>query len=307
MAKILVIRGGAIGDFILTLPVLSALRTQFPEAELEVLGYSHIASLATHGGLAQAVRPIDARPMAGFFAQGADLDPALQRYFAGFALIISFLYDPDEIFRTNVARCSRAQFIVGPHRPDEKGEFHATEVYLKPLERLAIFSPDPVPRLNFAPEVRLDSSAERLLALHPGSGSPRKNWPEAKWNELLARLMQSTSFRVLLVGGEAEEKRLQRLVQGLPADRVEVAQNLRLPELATKLTGCSVFVGHDSGISHLAAALRRPVLALWSETLESVWKPRGENVRVLRHAAGLENLPVERVLDEITALLKSDT
>src|SRR5687768_3595136 len=144
MAKILVIRGGAIGDFILTLPVLSALQTQFPQAELEALGYPHIASLAMHGGLARAVRSIDARPLAGFFARDADLDTALREYFAGFALIISFLYDPDDIFRTNVARSSRAQFIVGPHRPDEKERVHATEVYLKPLEQLAIFSPDAV-------------------------------------------------------------------------------------------------------------------------------------------------------------------
>jgi heptosyltransferase-2 len=61
VSKILVIRGGAIGDFILTLPVLSALRQQFPNAKLEVLGYPHIAQLAVTGGLADAVRSIEAQ------------------------------------------------------------------------------------------------------------------------------------------------------------------------------------------------------------------------------------------------------
>jgi heptosyltransferase-2 len=57
--KILVIRGGAIGDFILTLPVFSALRQQFPQTRLDVLAYPHIAQLALVGGLVDEVRAID--------------------------------------------------------------------------------------------------------------------------------------------------------------------------------------------------------------------------------------------------------
>ena len=134
--KILVIRGGAIGDFILTLPVFAALRRQFPGTHLEVLGYPHIARLAAAGRLVDAVCSIEARALAGFFARGSQLDERLADYFAGFALIISFLFDPDGIFQENVTRCSKAPFIEGPHRPDEKLNLHATEAMLKPLERL---------------------------------------------------------------------------------------------------------------------------------------------------------------------------
>src|SRR5437899_6631519 len=137
--KILVIRGGAIGDFILTLPVLAALRQHFPQTRLEVLGYPHIGQLALAGGLADDVRSIEAGPLAGFFARNGSLNPALQEYFASFAIIISYLYDPDEFFQSNVARCSQAQYIAGPHRPDEQAGLHATKVFLRPLERLAIF------------------------------------------------------------------------------------------------------------------------------------------------------------------------
>ena len=145
--RILVIRGGAIGDFILTLPAIAALRRQFPQAHLEVLGYPHIAQLAVAGGLADRVQPIEARGLAGFFARGGTLEPDLMDYFSEFDLVISYLYDPDEIFKTNVCRCVVGQFIVGPHRPDEADRIHATQVFLKPLERLAIFDADPVPRL----------------------------------------------------------------------------------------------------------------------------------------------------------------
>jgi len=204
---ILVIRGGAIGDFILTLPVLSALRGQFPEARLEVLGYPHITQLARAADLADDLRSIEAAALAGFFARGGILDPALQDYFAGFAMIISYLYDPDGIFQSNIGRCSKAQFIAGPHRPEEKAGLHATRAFLRPLERLAIFDAEPVPRLRLT-GARQVKTGSHVLAIHPGSGSERKNWPETKWAELLERLLLTSQLNLLLVGGEAEGDRL---------------------------------------------------------------------------------------------------
>jgi heptosyltransferase-2 len=298
--KILVIRGGAIGDFILTCPVFAALRSQLPGARLEVLGYRHIAELAASSGLVDEVRPIDARPLAAFFARDGDLPPDLRDYFASFAIVISYLYDPDGIFEANVASCSNARFLVGPHRPDECMGVHATETFLKPLERLAIFDANPVPRLEFSPQpASLDCG---FVALHPGSGSDRKNWPETSWAELLAALAAETSRRLLLIGGEAEGDRIERLAETLPAERVQLASHLPLVELARLLSGCLAFIGHDSGISHLAAAVGLPVLALWGETLEAVWRPRGDHVRIIREPAGLHYLTPARVLQELRAM-----
>jgi len=184
--KVLVIRGGAIGDFILTLPALAALRRQFPHAHLEVLGYPHIAQLALAAGLADRVQPIEARSLAGFFARNGELAEDLMDYFSEFDIIISFLFDPDQIFQNNVARCAPGQFIPGPHRAEENALLHASKVYLKPLERLAIFDADPVPRLSIPPQ----PSPSHHLALHPGSGSELKNWPEENWAQLLEHLLR---------------------------------------------------------------------------------------------------------------------
>jgi heptosyltransferase III len=300
--KILVIRGGAIGDFILTLPVLAALRQQFPETRLELLGYDHIAQLALAGGLADAVRSIEARALAGFFARKGDLDPELQEYFSRFAVILSYLYDPDEIFKDNVARCSKAQFIAGPHRPDETAGVHAAEVFLSPLMRLAIFNPDPAPKLSIGkPNKRVP---KRFLALHPGSGSERKNWPEQHWAALLQEISRALDLNLLLVSGEAEEEKMDRLIRQLPSQRYELARNLPLPQLAQRLSACAAFIGHDSGISHLAAALGLPGIVLWGETNEAIWRPRSEQFSILRHETGLKGITPARVLDEVQRLLK---
>lgn len=304
--KILVIRGGAIGDFILTLPVLSALRQQFPKAHLEVLGYPHIAQLALAGGLVERVQSIEARGLAGFFARNGELAEYWIDYFSEFDLIISYLYDPDGIFQENVARCSHAQFIAGPHRPDELLALHATEVFLKPLERLAIFEADTTPRLRVTRAFETTLGTGRWLAVHPGSGSESKNWPEPKWLELLRYLIQSTAFHVLLVGGEAERDRLERLKSAHAPTRIKMMQSVPLPELAQWLASCLAFVGQDSGISHLAAAVGVPSLILWGASVEAVWRPRGRELAILRDANGLADLSVPVVINHLERLLNRD-
>jgi len=307
--KILIIRGGAIGDFILTLPSIAALRRQFPEAHLEVLGYPHIAQLAVAGNLVNRVQSIEAGALAGFFARNGTLSQELANYFSEFDLIISYLYDPDQIFRVNVARCTQAQFIQGPHRPDERGKVPASQAFLKPLERLAIFDADPVPRLSFlmGNGRKTQSSDETELAVHPGSGSEKKNWPEAKWGELIDRLIHETNCQLLLAGGEAEGERLQRLAAALPPSRVRVAQSLPLAELGRLLQRCTAFVGHDSGISHLAAAVGLRGLLLWSDSSQAVWRPPSERMIILSDKAGLSNLPVHEVFQGLKQVLVGAT
>lgn len=275
---ILVMRGGGVGDFILTLPALAALRQRFPHEPIEILGYPAIAGLAVAGGLAQRVCSIESRKLTGFFAREGTKEASA--YFAGFDLIISYLHDPEGIFQSNVCRGNQARFIGGPHRPDEALKEHAAVTLLRPLEALGIRGFDPRPRLELPaiPEQR----EGRWLALHPGSGSQRKNWPEAKWRKLLLFLTAATDWNFLLIGGEAEGTRCQRLAVGLPRERVALAENLPLAELAQKMRSCAGFMGHDSGITHLAAALDLPGLVLWGPTDETTWQPASEKMRLVR-------------------------
>lgn len=302
--RLLVIRGGAIGDFILTLPVLAALRERFPQTQLTLLGYPHIAQLAVAGGLADEVRPIEARELAAFFNPHAEPPAALAAFFAECAVILSYLYDPDGFFERNVRRCTRATFIAGPHRPPDTGPRHATEVLLQPLERLAIFDADPVPRLRVPAEAAPPAGRARLV-VHPGSGSERKNWPEERWAELLARLATRPDLELLLVGGEAEAERLSRLARLWPVGRLYLARCLPLAELAGRLAGGGVFAGHDSGITHLAAALGLSGVVLWGETNPAVWRPRSDRLWLLRHAQGLAALPTSTVETALTELLNN--
>lgn len=306
MGRILVIRGGAIGDFILTLPALAALRAAFPRAGLDVLGYPHIARLAAAGGLADEVHAIEARPLAGFFARHGALDERQAEFFRRYAVIVSYLFDPDGLFAANVQRAgAKAQFLPAPHRPDERPDRHAAEVFLEPLQHLAIFDAPAVPQLSVPPAAVEALPGGPWVALHPGSGSENKNWPEARWAELLARLLAQTRWNVLLVGGEAEGGRLERLAAATGAEgRFRLARGRPLDELAGLLARCAAFAGHDSGITHLAAALGRPCVVLWGPTLRPVWQPLGDQVFVLQHDAGLHGLEPASVLQALAGCVR---
>ena len=296
--RILIIRGGAIGDFILTLPVLSALKLRFPKVDLEILGYPRIASLALDGGLVKAVHPIESPELAMFFSKHAFVAQEWKEFFAEFSIIISYLYDPDKIFEANVKSCGVQQFIAAQYRPDETKMIHASELFLKPLEMLTIFDGDPVARLSIGAELPL----MKCLALHPGSGSDSKNLSEKKWKELIEYLLNNTSLQLLLIGGEAEGEKLQRLAQDLPIDRLEILQNIPLSILAKRLVRCRGYIGHDTGVTHIASALGLPTLVLWGPSCEAVWRPLGERVRILNSNNQLSKITLNDIVRELNAL-----
>ena len=281
MKRILVIRGGAIGDFILMLPALKALRDTYPGARIEILGYKHIAALAENRFYAQAVRSIESGPLSSFFAKDSKLPDELVSYFGSFDLILSYLYDPDRIFENNLRRCGAREIVPGPVKIENHS--HATRQLARPLEELGISVTDFAPKIFPAAEDRqfarefLKSCASPLIALHPGSGSEKKNWPLQNWIELGNSLPGS----FVVVSGEADENQVSALESEWKDREILFAKNLPLPHLAAVLEG-AVFVGHDSGISHLAAATGAKCILLFGPTNPDVWAPLNENVRVLR-------------------------
>jgi len=295
--RILAIRGGAIGDFVLTLPAIRLLRETFAHCHLEILGYEHIASMAVQGGPAEGltyadeVRNIEAGPLAGFFARNGNLSPEWSEYFGSFNQVVSWLFDPDEIFETNVKRAGVKHYISAYAKIND--EAHASVQLARGLERLALYLEEPGARLVPSVGARKASgewlgkhamevgTMRAVVAMHPGSGSAKKNWPVAKWRALGERL-KAEGRKVLLVGGEADEATLEALK---PLTDF-VARGLPLPVLAAILSECGGFYGHDSGVSHLAAAAGVPCTLIFGPTDPAVWAPQGKKVRVVQAPEG---------------------
>src|SRR6266704_465623 len=301
MNRILVIRGGAIGDFILTLPALKALRDARPQAHMEILGYEHIAVLAEERFYAQAVHSIEYGPLARFFARNSELPAEFADYFASFDLIVSYLYDPDRIFEINLRRCGVQNLICGAARIVENAG-HAARQLGHPIQELGIKVVDFAERIfpsiedrEFAREF-LASMPPPIIAIHPGSGSHEKNWPLENWIGLFSPGSRFADLEGLVViSGEAEEDQTDQLEREWKNRDVRFARNLPLPRLAAVLER-SIFIGHDSGISHLAAAAGANCILLFGPTDPDVWAPRNDNVRILSAQSGkLRDLEIEPV------------
>lgn len=293
--RALVIRGGALGDFLLTLPVLKALREAAPGSRLEMLAYPGIAALAERSSLIDAVRSIEYGPLAGFFTRGTVLDPGLREFFGSFDLILSYLYDPDGIFTGNLQNSGATRIITGPHRPGEST--HAIDQLSVPLTALGL------PLAGRATRLALTPAAHQAptVAMHPGSGSAAKNWPVEKWRQLAGQLLSANpKVHLAIIGGEADAAAVA-VLRDLETTRVDFWESLPLPELAVRLAGTQLYLGHDTGVSHLAAAAGVPSLLLFGPTDPGVWAPPHEYVRVLRAPDGnLPELPVATVLAALT-------
>lgn len=306
MNRILVIRGGAIGDFILTLPALKTLREANPDAQIDVLGYKHIAELANNRFYANGVRSIEYAPLSRFFSKDSELSSELKNYFASFDLVISYLFDPDQIFEANLRRCGVREFVRGPAKI-EQGT-HAARQLAEPMEQLGLSVDTLTEKLYPSAHDRefagkfLQDCAQPLIAFHPGSGSEKKNWPLQNWINLGDNLLGSSSFQgsILIVCGEADATKTEHLKSIWSHPSVQFAESLTLPHLAAVLENAT-FVGHDSGISHLAAAAGANCILLFGPTNPAIWAPQGENVRIMQAPGGdLSGLTVEIVQNAIS-------
>lgn len=271
-----------------------------------MLGYEHIVSLATAGGFADAKRSIEYGPMGAFFNPRAELDPELCAYFGSFQQVVSFLFDPDGFFSGNLKRCGVKNLIVISPKIDPEGD-HAVRQLARPLDRLALY-------LEEAGAVWKPGAAERefaagflrgldrpIIALHPGSGGERKNWPAERWLELAAAL---APHRLVIIGGEADAK-VMTAFHSANLPHARFAENLPLPRLGAVLAGCDLYLGHDSGISHLAAAAGARCLLLFGPTDPDIWAPPHDRVYIVSAPEGqLPVLPVPDVLAAALGLLQ---
>ena len=285
--RFLVLRGGAIGDFLLTLPALQALRERWPKAYVEIIGYPHIANLALAGDLADHIDSLDRAEMVHFFSPKPSFSPRQAEHIASFDVIISFLHDPGGTVRNNLELAGAKQVIYGS--PLVK-EGHASAHLAKPLEALALYAQDTPPCLRLREDVRARGRAwlrERGLThpwvLHPGSGNPAKNWPVDRYVALLRRLW-TPGERVVISLGEADHA-LRPVFQSLDNEAV-MMEDLTLTDVAAVLSEARGYVGNDTGISHLAAALSIPTIALFGPTDPALWGPRGACVTILRAPEG---------------------
>ena len=302
---IVVKRGGALGDFILTLPVFAALRQAFPLARLQLIGDPRFLPLARP----DAALDHDSPALIPLYS-GGDLAAGLAPFFAGCDFFLAYAVDPEGELARRLPQLVGGEVLLCDPRPD--GGLHIAHHLQAPLRQLGLPVPEPIPRLHLQPAERAYAMAcwqERrltppLVLVHPGSGGRRKCWPLGQYLELVHQLSRQ-GLQVLLLHGPVESDLVARIHRD-PHCRTLTLCPPGLLELAGLLETSALFIGNDCGPGHLAAALGTPTLSLFGPTDPAIWKPLHPRAQVIQAPAGeLEAVSVEEVLTCALAMLGS--
>ena len=299
--RLAILRPGALGDAILTLPVLESLRAGSQGAHIVVAG-SPAFRLAADCGLASEAVPFDDRRLLGLFAIGGT-----SKVVAGCGVCLAYGRRPDPLLAASLKRSGVARVIEWPAMP-EKG-VHAADHLLGAVEAAGLPVATRIPRLPPQPAWREAARAwlaarglgGGFVAIHPGSGGQRKRWPVARFAEVALRAAQPVVWLLGPAEGDDREAR------AIGEQAGTVADDLPLSTLAGLLACCRAYLGNDSGVSHLAAAVGAPTVALFGPTDPAVWAPRGPHVAVLDGKGDLDGIAVDQViaaLDEARALTR---
>ncbi|MFP5213675.1 MAG: glycosyltransferase family 9 protein, partial [Acidobacteriota bacterium] len=322
-SRLVMLHQGALGDFLLFFPVLEGLYHSYPHLRMDFW------SRAEH------VRLIAHRPYVGGFhpSDGSELSPFYHESLWREAPVPSFFENAHTVFivgqASGKALAERlAERLDSPVHwvrsfPGTGESGRVSEFIADQFERLGWRIGEigetrlDHPRPEVAEEVRKQLSREGLsdpfVVLHPGSGGRRKIWPLGRWWTLLERIEAACRCPVAMTLGPADEYLFEFAEKARRAFGVRVLNDLSLLDLASLLSSCRLYVGNDSGVSHLAAVVGAPSLVLFGPTDLNIWAPRGARVRVVQSSwaeAEIMNLtpqPLEPQMEEaLTTLLLDD-
>lgn len=303
MPKILLIKTSSLGDVVHNLPVASDIRARFPRARIDwVVEEAYGDIVGMHPGVHRAI------PVALRRWRGNVLNPAHWREFGQFRHALSgmrydYVIDTQGLIKSallaRAASGTRHGYARASAREPLAARFYDV-VHLVPRDlhavernrRLAALAlgyalPDALDYGIAAPAAAVEQRPYCVL-LHATSRAD-KLWPEPAWERLGLELARQGYTLILPWGDAAERARSERIARALPAAMVPPA--LAISDMAGLLAGAQAVIGVDTGLTHLAAALGRPVVALYCGThpgLTGVYAGRGARVRNL---GGTDTVP----------------
>jgi heptosyltransferase III len=289
--EILLLHPGALGDIILSLPAVALLRRKLLSASVTfAASIDHLALIVS--GYAERAISLSVLPLHRFYL-GEALSPEEMSFWKSFDRIVSWTGAGDSEFAKNLMAI-HPNACIASWKPSPGENRHVSRLF---ADSLGLPGNDLPPAHIYLDTIALDegrrwltahgwNGVEHLMAIHPGAGSVAKRWPLARFIELARHLALQDKKKLLIIEGPAEPGLAKQVSKELPATRFIPAESLPLNLLAAILAQCKSFVGSDSGIAHLAAALNLSCVLLFGPTLPQLWAPLSPKVVVLRNTQG---------------------
>jgi heptosyltransferase-3 len=302
--RALILQPGAIGDCILTLPVVKFLKEVLGLGGVDILGHTEYTGILPGRTAVDRVRSIEAVDLHRLFTKAKqfhlpDRDPIIN-FFEEYSWLVTFLGEPGSNFEKNLiftVHCSHsAEVITLSLRPPENFEGHLADFYIQELVKQSDLHTEVAPfetgeqliKANKADtargrelleETEVDLS-KKVVVIHPGSGGKGKCWYIDNFIAV-AKTLAAKNIEVVFLLGHAEQERFDEATMKRLSEAGKCLMHLSLAEVVGLLSHGDYFFGNDSGITHLAAGLGTTTIALFGPSNARIYKPVGPKVTVL--------------------------
>jgi ADP-heptose:LPS heptosyltransferase len=288
--KAVVFHQGALGDFLIAAGAVDELAKAAGFTRIDFWSKSEHVSLLSEKSYLGKWRPYDSPLGAALLGEDSLRGEMVPDFLLEADAIFIFGQTSSRLMAQNLSRlvCADVYWIQsfpGQNAPRE----HVCQFLRKQFVRLGLFIEGKPLTLEPAAAQKQEALdlisrlglRQRPVFIHPGSGGRRKVWPLANWLGLIDWVRRELSAQVLLSIGPADEY-INDLAQAVRQWAIPVVSGLSLPKLSALLSLCPLYMGSDSGVSHLAAAVGVPTLAVFGPTDPYVWAPGGNRVVAVR-------------------------
>jgi Glycosyltransferase family 9 (heptosyltransferase) len=288
----LIVHPGALGDVLQAVPALLGLRAAASGRPLAFAGQPRLGRLLVELDVVDEARAFDGLGLSTLFTD-APIPEALAELTRRFARVVSWFGSRDATYRARLAALGPETIVAPPVPADD------TPVWRHLVSTLGLWSispPEPLAPLRVAER----APTRPTLVVHPGSGGAWKRWPVARYAEVIHAIREGRSLDVIVHQGPADAEEAERLLALLAGHAIALIEP-ELPRLAAVLGTAHAYLGGDSGVSHLAAAVGAPAVILFPPATRRRWQPWSPTARPIEMTE--EVADAARVLRELGSLL----
>lgn len=328
---ILVIDFGQLGDVVLSLPALAAIRKRFPAARITVAVGKPGAEVVDLSGYADETLVVDRVALRDGFkplsilrvfklvkeVRQKKFDFVIDLHSLSETNLLGFLSGaPKRLYSRRPTRSLDFLSNFKPRPPVEVDhrQRHLIDRYLDVLTPLGVSSADRLPRLKtrladdmavekILRQQKADAGAP-LVGLFPGAGHPSRRWPLERFADLADFLVRNDRVRVVVFVGPEERGLLSQIRSNFPPATV-ILDKLTIPQVASAQARLSVFVSNDTGPMHIASAVGTPVVLLLDKRAPQSYLPQGDRHQIV-YSNVIEHIPVEEVYTAARAVLSGN-
>ncbi len=286
---IIIIHPGALGDVLLAVPAMRRLKEQFPRRQLMLCANGPVAQLLLECRVIDAWISMQGIVCASLFNRDAPVEGQLKSWLARCDCAVAWTQDEDGTLAETLRNTGARSVIVSSPFSSGLKARHQSDRFCESLAGSPIRAKKHKP-LQVSQQIQMHGrhilqqagiqTDQALVVIHPGSGSPRKSVGFSTMASMIAEYQQE-GFTSMVIEGPADCDAVRRLMEETTAPKT-VIRDLSLPVLAGVLSHAKMFVGHDSGVTHLAALLGIPTIAIFGPTDPERWAPLGSHVTVIK-------------------------